>query len=307
MNNRLFNATLPSRDHSTSNINLVRPANAGDLLPCWASRRNQSSGRPRVTVCASVLTLLLLAMSGPFAADSALAAQRPLKVLYVTCGGYHDYAAQAPYLTTNVSQLVNATFDVKVGLEGLSNPKFAEGYDAVFYNVCEEKAPDRVLDNAMQTARNGKPTVMMHCSIHAFRNSPKIKEWETFCGLRSKVHDPYGPFTISKVDQSSPITKFLPQDWKTAGDELYQTIAIDPQSHKLLKAKSPVDGRQHIVCWTSQFGQGRVFCTTLGHDMKTCATPEFCQLLANGLLWACDKLGPDGAPAAGYSAARTRL
>jgi type 1 glutamine amidotransferase len=109
------------------------------------------------------------------------------------------------------------------------------------------------------------------------------------------------------VDQSSPITKFLPQDWKTAGDELYQTIAIDPQSHQLLKAKSPVDGRQHIVCWTSQFGQGRVFCTTLGHDMKTCATPEFRQLLANGLLWACDKLGPDGAPAAGNSAARTRL
>jgi type 1 glutamine amidotransferase len=164
-----------------------------------------------------------------------------------------------------------------------------------------------VLDNAMQTARNGKPTVLMHCSIHAFRNSPKIKEWETFCGLRSKVHDPYGPFTISKVDQSSAITKFLPQDWKTVGDELYQTIAIDPQSHQLLKAKSPVDGRQHIVCWTSQFGQGRVFCTTLGHDMKTCATTEFRQLLANGLLWACDKLGPDGAPAAGYSAARTRL
>ena len=307
MNNRLFNTTLPSRDHSTSNINLVRPANAGDLLPCWANQRNQSLGRPRVTVCASVSMLLLLAMSGSFAADSAPAAQRPLKVLYVTCGGYHDYAAQAPYLTTNISQLVNATFDVRVGLEGLSNPKFAEGYDAVFYNVCEEKASDQVLDNAMQTARNGKPTVMMHCSIHAFRNSPKIKEWETFCGLRSKVHDPYGPFTISKVDQSSPITKFLPQDWKTAGDELYQTIAIDSQSHQLLRVKSPVDGRQHIVCWTSQFGQGRVFCTTLGHDMKTCATPEFCQLLANGLLWACDKLGPDGAPAAGYSAARTRL
>jgi type 1 glutamine amidotransferase len=249
---------------------------------------------------------LLLATSGSFAADAAAAAQAPLKVLYVTCGGYHDYATQTPYLTTNISQLVNATFEVKLGLEALNNPKFAEGYDAVFYNVCEDKAPDQVLDNAMQTARNGKPTVMMHCSIHAFRYSPKIKEWETFCGLRSKVHDAYGPFTITKADQDSPITKFLPQDWKTAGDELYQTIAIDPQSHQLLRAKSPVDGRQHIVCWTSQFGQGRVFCTTLGHEMKTCATPEFRQLLANGLLWACGKLGPDGVPAPGYSVARAR-
>jgi len=224
-------------------------------------------------------------------------------VLYISGGGYHDYATQAPYLTTNISQLVNAAFDVKFGLDLLKNPKFAEGYDAVFYNVCDDNAPDQVLDNAMQTARNGKPAVLMHCSIHAFRYSPKIKEWEDFCGLRSKVHDPYGPFTITKVDQSSPITRFLPEEWKTAGDELYQTISIDPRSHQLLKARSPVDGRQHVVCWTSQYGQGRVFCTTLGHDMKTCSTPEFRQLLANGLLWACGKLGPDGAPAVGYSAA----
>ena len=92
-----------------------------------------------------------------------------------------------------------------------------------------------------------------------------------------------------------------PNDWKTAGDELYQTISIDPKSQQLLKAKSPRDGREHVVCWTYQYGQGRVFATTLGHDMQTAGTPDYLRLLANGLLWTCNKLGEDGKAVAGYA------
>jgi uncharacterized protein len=118
--------------------------------------------------------------------------------------------------------------------------------------------------------------------------------------MRSKVHDRFEGFSVTKLDPESPITKQFPDQWSTAGDELYQTISIEPESHQLLKAKSPQDGRVHIVCWTREFGQGRVFATTLGHDMKTAATPEYLRLVANGLLWACGKLQPDGAPAPGY-------
>jgi type 1 glutamine amidotransferase len=124
--------------------------------------------------------------------------------------------------------------------------------------------------------------------------------------MRSKVHDKYGPFTVVKLDDNSPITKLFPKDWKTSGDELYQTISIDPQSHPLLKAKSPQDGREHVVCWTYQFGQGRVFGTTLGHDMKTTSSPDYLHLVANGLLWACGKLEPDGKPATGYSSPQAK-
>jgi type 1 glutamine amidotransferase len=217
----------------------------------------------------------------------------PLKVLLITGGGYHDYEKQVPYLTSQISKLVNVTFEVKFGLDVLRDPKFAESYDAVVYDVCDDEAADDVLENALRATRNGKPTVMIHCAVHAFRRSPKIHEWETCCGMRSKVHDAYGPFAVTKLDESSPITKPFPNDWKTLGDELYQTISIDPQAHPLLKAKSPRDGREHIVCWTYQFDRGRVFGTTLGHDMKTTASPDYLRLIANGLLWACGKLEPD--------------
>ncbi len=225
-----------------------------------------------------------------------------MKVLFVTGGGYHDYQKLAPFLTSQLHALVNANFETKFGLDVLRDPKFADGYDAIVYDVCDDEAPDEFLDNALRATRSGKPTVMIHCAVHAFRRSPKIHEWETCCGMRSKVHDPYGPFTVVRLDPASPITKAFPDDWQTPGDELYQTISIDPQSHPLLRAKSPRDGREHIVGWTYQYGAGRVFATTLGHDMKTAGSPDYLRLVANGLLWTCGKLLPDGGATAGYAA-----
>ena len=235
------------------------------------------------------------------ATESSSRSVTPLKALFLTGGGYHDYKKLAPHLTASLSQLLNAQFTTAFDLNGLTNAQFAETYDVVVYDVCFDEAPDALLENAMHAARNGKPTVMIHCAVHAFRRSTKVREWETYCGLRSTVHDPYSPFTVVKLDQNHPITKFFPTEWKTPGDELHQMISMDPRSHPLLKAKSPQDGREHIVGWTYQFGRGRVFATTLGHDMKTAGSPDYLQLLANGLLWTCNKLGDDGKAVAGYA------
>lgn len=253
---------------------------------------------------AAIGLLLLLAIARADAAENRAPAalKAPLNVLFLTGGGYHDYEKLAPHLTSSIGGLVNATFETQFGLEALRNPKFAEGYDAILYDVCFDEVQDEILENALRASRNGKPAVMIHCAVHAFRRSPRIREWETCCGMRSKVHDAFGPFSVMKLDSDSPITKQFPSDWKTAGDELYQTISIEPQSHQLLKVKSPRDGREHTVCWTYQFGQGRVFATTLGHDMKTAASPDYLRLVANGLLWACGKLEQDGSPARGYAA-----
>lgn len=244
------------------------------------------------------LVLLLFVLFRVEAADS----KPPLKVLLIVSGGYHDYKTLVPFISSNLTQQVNATIDQKWGLETLKQPNFADGYDAVIYDVCDDEVPDESIENALRITREGKPTVMIHCAVHAFRKSAKVSEWEMCCGMRSKVHDPYGPFTVVKVDQKSPITKFFPQEWNTAGDELYQTMSIHPKSRQLLKVKSPHDGRESIVCWSYQYGRGPVFATTLGHDMKTTSTPEYMRLVANGLLWTCGKLQQDGTPASGYGA-----
>jgi len=231
---------------------------------------------------------------------------KPLRALLFVGGGYHDYATLAPHLVTNLSRLVNITFDVKDNLEPLRDPKFADGYDVVVYDWCFDQAPDDVLDHALKTTAEGKPTVMIHCAVHAFRNSPKIGDWETCCGMRSKVHDKYEPFTVQQLDPENPITKFFPDGWKTPGDELYQTISMQTDAQQLLKVKSPQDGHEHVVCWTCRYKKGPVFATTLGHDMKTSTAPEYLRLLANGILSVCGKLGADGNPVAGYEGPKVR-
>lgn len=230
----------------------------------------------------------------------------PIKALLFVGGGYHDYDKLTPHLVSKLSELANITFVVQTNFVPVHDPRFAEGYDAVIYDWCFDEAPNDVIEHALQTTAAGKPTIMIHCAVHAFRRSPKISEWETCCGMRSKVHDRFEPFTIVKLDAKNPITLSFPDRWETPGDELYQTISVQPSSIPLLKAKSPQDGREHIVCWTSQYHQGRVFSTTLGHDMKTAASTEYLQLLANGILWSCGKLGSDGQPTPGFAGPKSK-
>jgi uncharacterized protein len=246
---------------------------------------------------------ITLVLAAAFVSLVPLKAAEPLKALLLVSGGYHDYKQLGPFLTNELSKRVNSTFELKWGLEPLNDSRFGDRYDVIVFDVCDDEIPDAAMENALQAVRSGKPAVMIHCAVHAFRKSPKISEWESCCGMRSKVHDPYASFTVDKLDPAHPITKQFPDGWKTPGDELYQTISIDPKSHPLLKVKSPKDGREHIVSWTFQYGKGRVFATTLGHDMKTTSSPEFLRLVSNGLLWACEKLQPDGSAAPGFGRA----
>jgi type 1 glutamine amidotransferase len=228
--------------------------------------------------------------TGIFLPFVLFAQPKPLKALLLTGGGYHDYAQQVPLLVSNIAQHVQVTFDVAHNLDRLTNALFAQDYDVVVYDVCFEDVEQIVLENALRAIRQGKPTVMIHCAVHAFRKSEKIRDWENSVGMRSKVHDPFHSFQTEKVDPQHSILKGFPDHWQTSGDELYQTIEMTENSHPLLKAKSPHDGREHIVCWRHMYGKGQVFATTLGHDLHTSQSPDYVLLLTRGLLWACGKL-----------------
>jgi type 1 glutamine amidotransferase len=239
----------------------------------------------------SVLPALLHAGNQP--------APPKLKALLITGGGYHDWKAINPVLTTKISELAHVTIDVKSGLDTLKDPKFADGYDVVLYNFCFGKDNDKVLiENALKVTRDGKPTMMIHCAMHTFQASD---EWTDCCGMRTRVHDPYRTFAVVKADKEHPVVKTLADNWQTPGDELYQTIKLGERSTALLRGQADKGKSDHIVCWVSTYGKGKVFATTLGHDLKTVNMPEYHRLLASGLLWACDKLGKDGKPLEGFA------
>jgi type 1 glutamine amidotransferase len=257
----------------------------------------------RFLACVALMSVALHSQAAePTKAPEATPAPK-LKVLYITGGGFHNYKILTPIITDGIAKHASVQFDVKWDLEPMRDQHLGEGYDAIVYNICfaKENDPD-LIDNALRVTRAGKPTVMIHCSMHTFQASD---DWTECCGMRTRVHDKYEPFTIEKATPDHPVTKQFPQEWKTAGDELYQTIRFPDSSTALLTAKSPQpnqNGKESVVCWVHTYGQGRVFGTTLGHDTKTVEQDEYLSLLASGLLWACDKLNPDGTPKPGYRA-----
>lgn len=246
-----------------------------------------------------------------------------LKVLYITGGGYHKYDILTPLLVDGIKKHANVEIDVKWIKDKapedfviLRDPKLGEGYDAIIYNICHAGSPpnnsklpagsdQELIENALRVTREGKPTVMVHCSMHTFMASD---EWTECCGERTRHHDPYRAFATTKPNPDHPAIKHFPDDWKTPGDELYVTLNFPESSVALLNAKSPPDRsgavKESVVCWTHKYGKGPVFGTTLGHDLKTCEQDAYHRLLADGLLWACDKLDSEGNAKPGYAAAK---
>jgi hypothetical protein len=245
---------------------------------------------------------------------------KPIKALFLVGGCCHDYKKMPGELAEKIGHLANITFDIRLMVSAeedadlLRNPHFADGYDLVVYDICfGEKWKDGDYDGAIQTAMEGKPAVFIHCAMHTFRpprdtKNPDLKareaiadaKWHALVGMDTRVHDKYTAFSTVKVGNDNPILKSFPDTWRTAGDELYNTIKMMPTATPLLQAKSPASGKTHTVAWINHFGKAKVFATTLGHDMKTGADPDYHKLLAYGMLWACDKLGEDGKPVAGY-------
>jgi len=100
-------------------------------------------------------------------------------------------------------------------------------------------------------------------------------------------------------------------DWTTVREELYNNLKVFPTAHPLARGKQFVKQRdgadksvEYVVVWVNEYEKTRVFSTTLGHNTATVSDPRYLDLVSRGLLWSCNKLGPDGKPAAGYGRKR---
>lgn len=224
-----------------------------------------------------------------------------LKALWTTGGRAHDYAKQAPFLTEKISQYASVSFKIvnQPDARFFRDPDYAKGYDVVVYDICYGHEKDKdLIGNVTRTIREGKPAVIVHAALHTFRDIDR-DDWREAMGLTLKSHDTFRAISTKKV-APHPITKFWPDDWKTPGEELYRNIKFWPSATALLTAYSVQSKKDHVVCWVNQYGKGKVFATTLGHDMLTIGQDEYQHLLANGLLWVCGRLDDQGEPAAGY-------
>ncbi|MEZ0258261.1 MAG: ThuA domain-containing protein, partial [Chthoniobacter sp.] len=97
-----------------------------------------------------------------------------------------------------------------------------------------------------------------------------------------------------------PVMKGFPTEWHDPMDELYKNEKLWPNFVPLAQAYGQETQKDHACIWVNTYGKAKVFGTTLGHSNATMQSDVYLDLVARGLLWACDKLNDDGTPKAGY-------
>jgi type 1 glutamine amidotransferase len=241
-----------------------------------------------------LLALALLALARPALAQTPPAAAKRSRVLIVTGVDYpaHEWRITAPVLKGILEQGGGA--DVRV----VEDPAFLDSasitnYDVVLLHFQNWEVPSpgaAARENLQRYVANGGGLVSVHFACGAWHG-----EWPEFARLLGRVwrgtsgtqHDRRGPFTVEIVDRDHPVTRGL-SDFVT-DDELYTCLVGDAPIHLLAQAKSSVDQQQHPQAFVRDFGKGRVFLTTLGHDVKAYTNSVVPQLIRQGTDWAAGK------------------
>lgn len=253
-------------------------------------------------------------------------APKPLRVLLLTGGCCHDYAAQKDILKKGLEARAHVRVDqihtddksTKPPLAVLGNPDYAKGYDVVIHDECAAGINDaKLVESVLAPHRAGVPGVNLHCAMHsyrvgAFREPVKAGSpdgvWFEYLGLQSSGHGPKEPIKIGFAKSGHPIIAPL-KDWETGPEELYNNVqvlagtkslasGVQMQKPRRKKGQKPdpkakPTRAEATVVWVNEYYGARVFSTTIGHFNETVGDDRYLDLVTRGLLWSCDKLNPD--------------
>ena len=270
-------------------------------LPSTASHRVGTTRRARVLLALSCLC----ATAAPAAAQQA----PPIRALYITGGGFHDFTAQKQIVPpgiaarTNIVWTIDHTADTstKMLIPRHATTAWADAFDVVVYNMSFSYVVDpQWIERIAHAHRDkGVAVVILHGATHSYRRST-TDAWRELMGVASMRHDTQRDFRIERLVSDNPIVKGLPKEWGPGSDELYNIDKMWPTATPLVQAWS-IDGEKHFpVVWTNAYGKARVFATTMGHSNRTMSDPVYLDLVTRGLLWAVGRLNADGTPAPGY-------
>jgi hypothetical protein len=270
-----------------------------------------------ITRAVLVVALALLAVQSP--------AATPVRLMLLdgeSGGPWHKWQLTTPVLKkaleeTGLFQVDVVTAPAATGELSSFAPAFAD-YRAVVMNY---DAPDERWPAALKTAfeeyvSGGGGLVVVHAADNAFAGWPAFNEmigvgawrgrteaagplWYFKDGkvLSDPTPGPAGshgariPYTVNIRDVSHPITRGLPSAWMHQGDELYARLRGPGKNMTVLAtAHSATDnagsGKDEPSLMVVSFGKGRIFHTTLGHDVAAMSGEAFAVTLQRGTEWA---------------------
>jgi type 1 glutamine amidotransferase len=261
---------------------------------------------------ATLRTILILTLCGasallaqPKGKGKAKAPPGPpkLQALIVTGINAHDWKGTTPTLRQTLEE--TGKFDVKVVEEFRgTGPETLAPYDLVVINHSGRRVwGDRAEKALEEYVASGKGLILYHFALAGFAGWTEFEKmsganWRPENGDHSPRHD----WTVNIKDTEHPITKGM-KDFPVQKEELYADLQWQPEGayhvlatayddHSLYNGRSGKGhtltgpGQDQNILWTTQYGMGRVFVTTLGHDAENVKAEYFKVTFARGAEWA---------------------
>jgi type 1 glutamine amidotransferase len=251
-----------------------------------------------------------------FAAD-------PIRVMLLdgqSGGTYHNWQAVTPVLKKQLEE--TGMFQVDVVTAPASGGDFSgfkpdfKKYKVVVFNLDSPEWPPDLMASFEQYMKDGGGMVSVHAADNAFPNWKGFNEMIGVGGWRNRdeksgplwyykdgklvsdttpgragSHGNRLPFQVTARDTEHPIMKGLPKVWMHAGDELYATLRGPGQNMTVLATarSEPTNrgtGRDEPILLVLSYGKGRIFHTTLGHDIPALNCNGFIVTFQRGTEWA---------------------
>lgn len=225
---------------------------------------------------------VLAAVAGLAAVVSAQQAERRKTHVFMLQGGGHDWKTHLSLLAKILENTGDFTVSLSEDLNELRDENIGK-YDVVLFYGSGQNFSDPAQEQGLcEFVRNGRAFVGIHSASDSFKKSDAY--WEMLGG-RFAGHG-RGTFKVYIHDQEHPITKGL--ETFEIQDETYRHNYHKNAIMRSLIRMNRGDERQSMG-WVRQYGNGRMFYTSLGHGRAAWTNPHFQRLVVRGIYWAASR------------------